>query len=211
MHQLTIIVTSCDRFDLLERTLDSFFALNTYPYVAFHVHNDSLNEVPLCLKLKYSNKYITWHEGIKRGLSKSWDYLIDLVETEYFFNIEDDWEFSGNSNFINESIEVLGLGYEQVWIRDEKDHKHKLSILTNTTENQTKYKRVQKITDWCGFTFNPSVRKLSDWFRLFPYGVAGMDEIDISRLVYNHYQAASLVNSACKHIGWNRHSKHFII
>jgi hypothetical protein len=211
MHPITIIVTSCDRFDLLERTLDSFFALNAYPYVAFHIHNDSLNAVPLCLKLKYSDNGIRWHEGVKRGLSKSWDYLIDLVETEYFFNIEDDWEFSGNANFINESIEVLGLGYEQVWIRDEKDHKHKLSILTNTTENQTKYKRVQKVKDWCGFTFNPSVRKLSDWFRLFPYGVAGMDEIDISRMVYNNYQAASLVNSACKHIGWNRHSKHFII
>jgi hypothetical protein len=211
MQPITIIVTSCDRFDLLERTLDSFFALNTYPYVAFHIHNDSLNAVPLWVKQKYSDKGITWHESIKRGLSKSWDYLIDLVETEYFFNIEDDWEFSGNSNFINESIEVLGLGYEQVWIRDEKDHKQKLSILTNTTENKTKYKRVQKAPDWCGFTFNPSVRKLSDWFRLFPYGVAGMDEIDISRMVYNNYQAASLVNSACKHIGWHRHTKHFII
>jgi hypothetical protein len=216
MQPLTIIVTSCDRFDLLERTLDSFFALNTYPYVAFHIHNDSLNSVPLCVKQKYSDKGITWHEGVKRGLSASWDYLVGLVETEYFFNLEDDWEFQGNANFIQESINVLNESFEQVWIRGLKDHLHGLSHISYCLvdfegQNHTHYKKVNKIKDWCGFTFNPSVRQLSTWKRLFPKGISGMDEIDISRMVYNNYQAASLVNSACKHIGWNRHTNNFKI
>ena len=212
MQPITIIVTSCDRFDLLERTLDSFFALNKYPFVDFHVNNDSFNCVPFKLKQKYNA--ITWHEGVKRGLSTSWDYLISLVKTEYFFNIEDDWYFEGNPNFIEESIEILNQGYHQVWIRDSKDHQHKLSnciFSVNYKDDYIHYKEVEKIKDWCGFTFNPSVRKLLDWLNLFPNGVKGVDEIDLSRKVYDIYQAASLVNSSCKHIGWNRHTKNFKI
>jgi hypothetical protein len=215
MHPLTIIVTSCDRFDLLERTLDSFFALNTYPYVAFHVHNDSLNAAPLCVKQKYSDKGITWHDGVKRGLSASWDYLVGLVETEYFFNIEDDWLFDGNEYFIQDSIYLMKFGFDQVWIRDNKDHKHPLQKPETVFDFDNRYEiyinQVNKTKDWCGFTFNPSVRQLSTWKRLFPKGISGMDEIDISRMVYNNYQAASLVNSACKHIGWNRHTNDFKI
>jgi hypothetical protein len=194
--------------------LDSFFALNTYPYVSFHIHNDSLNAVPLCVKQKYSDKGITWHEGVKRGLSASWDYLVGLVETEYFFNLEDDWLFDGNCDFIKHSIELLEIGIDQVWVRYEDDHKHKLSNLMYSKVCNgyfVYYKNVLKIKDWCGFTFNPSVRQLSTWKRLFPKGISGMDEIDISRMVYNNYQAASLVNSACKHIGWNRHTNDFKI
>ena len=31
MKDVSLVVTSCGRFDLLERTLDSFFKYNTYP------------------------------------------------------------------------------------------------------------------------------------------------------------------------------------
>ncbi len=214
MHPLTIIVTSCDRFDLLERTLDSFFALNKYPYVAFHIHNDSLNLPPIEIMDKYQGKNITLHYGTKRGLSASWDYLVGLVDTEYFFSIEEDWEFFGNPNFIEESIALL-LHYDQVWIRDKKDHSHPIS--TNefpfyfTDEKKTKFAAVLKTKDWCGFTFNPSVRRLSKWKEWFPNGISGKDEIELSRELYYGYTAVSLVNSSIRHIGGGRHSKGFKI
>jgi len=120
MKPLTIIMTSCDRWDLFTQTLDSFFALNTYPYVAFHVHNDSTNAIPIEIKQRYSDKGITWHEGVKRGLSGAWDYLVDLVDTEYFFNLEEDFEFSGNPNFIIDSFKLINICF-QVWVRNDKD------------------------------------------------------------------------------------------
>lgn len=214
MHPLTIIVTSCDRFDLLERTLDSFFALNKYPYVAFHIHNDSVNLPPIELVQKYSDKNITWHSGTKRGLSASWDYLVGLVKTEYFLNLEDDFLFEGNPNFIEESIAIL-LHYDQVWIRDKKDHSHPISAdkfpFYFTEELQTIFSPVLKTKDWCGFTFNPSVRKLSKWNAWFPNGISGKDEIDLSRELYCYYTAVSLVNSSIRHIGGGRHSNNFKI
>lgn len=213
-HPLTIICTSCDRFDLLERTLDSFFALNKYPYVAFHVHNDSVFRVPKSIVYKYLEKNITWHSGTKRGLSASWDYLVGLVETEYFFSIEDDWLFEGNPNFIEDSIILLNYA-DQVWIRDKKDHSHPIDkkefTFHFTDEKRIKFSSVLKTKDWCGFTFNPSVRKLSKWMEWFPKGIAGKDEIELSIQLLGRYNAVSLVNSSIRHIGGGRHSNNFKI
>ena len=208
-HPLTIICTSCDRFDLLERTLNSFFELNNYPFVAFHVHNDSTTPIPERLKKLYSG-VVTWHEGTKRGLSASWDYLVGLVETEYFFNIEDDWLFDGNPNFIEDSINLLKL-YHQVWIRYEKDHSHPLTPYHFEGYKGSQYKIVYANGSWCGFTFNPSVRKLSKWKGWFPNGISGKDEIELSRQLLGEYHAVSLVNSSIRHIGGGRHSNNFKI
>lgn len=208
MKPLTIIMTSCDRWDLFTQTLDSFFALNTYPYVAFHVHNDSTNAIPIEIKQRYSDKGITWHEGVKRGLSGAWDYLVDLVDTEYFFNLEEDFEFSGNANFMQEAFYLIHSCY-QVWVRDEKDHSHPLS--KEWDKSGLKYKYTLEWGDWCGFSFNPSLRQKSDWLENFPNGINGKDEIELSREVKPYYFAYSLVNSACRHIGNGRHTKDFKI
>ena len=205
---ITIIMTSCDRWDLFQQTLDSFFKLNSYPYVAFHVHNDSVKPIPIEIKSKYADKGITWHEGTKRGLSAAWDYLVALVETEYFFNLEDDWLFEGNANFMQDSFDLID-GCFQVWIRDEKDHSHPLCYCLKL--HGVEYKVTKQYGDWCGFSFNPSLRSAIDWRDMFPNGVGGLDEIEISKNVSEFYFAYSLVNSACRHIGNGRHTKDFKI
>jgi len=202
---ITIIMTSCDRWDLFQHTLDSFFALNAYPYVAFHVHNDSVTPIPDYIKQKYSDKGITWHEGTKRGLSAAWDYLVALVETEYFFNLEDDWLFENNPNFIADALEWIDK-CNQVWLRKESDHNHPLQDLPTD-----EVKHVKLIKDWCGFSFNPAIRSKKRWDELFPRGIEGKDEIEISREVFFGYTAFSLNNWACIHIGNGRHTKDFKI
>lgn len=209
MKPLTIIMTSCDRWDLFTITLDSFFALNTYPYVAFHVHNDSVKPIPIEIKQRYESKGITWHEGVKRGLSGAWDYLVDLVQTEYFFNLEEDFEFSGNANFMEDSFKLIDTCY-QVWIRHQNDHLHPL-FETALSSKEVPYSIVYAWGDWCGFSFNPSLRSKKQWVELFPNGINGKDEIELSKQVFDFYVALSLVNSACRHIGNGRHTQNFKI
>jgi len=41
MEDVTAVITSCGRFDLLEETLDSFFEFNTYPIKKIIITEDS--------------------------------------------------------------------------------------------------------------------------------------------------------------------------
>ena len=37
MKEVTVVLTACNRADLLEKTLDSFFEMNTYPLKRFNI------------------------------------------------------------------------------------------------------------------------------------------------------------------------------
>jgi len=43
MKEVTVVLTACNRADLLEKTLDSFFEMNTYPLKRFIIIDDGMN------------------------------------------------------------------------------------------------------------------------------------------------------------------------
>ena len=43
MKEVTVVLTACNRADLLEKTLDSFFKFNTYPLKRFIIIDDGMN------------------------------------------------------------------------------------------------------------------------------------------------------------------------
>lgn len=209
---MTIILTACDRVDLLKITLESFFTLNTHRIDKFHVHNDGDDSLFADLIEKYPN--ITWHfSGERIGLAKSLDYLMKFVNDEYYFTCEDDWLFSGNRNFISESLVIIenNPDINQVWIRRRDDHGHPLgdAYTLNNIAVRDVAKQFQHL--WGGFTFNPSLRRLSDYKKYFPNGYAKHgDEIDCNNHVEKiGYRAVSLVDAACIHNGFGRHTEGF--
>jgi len=102
---------------------------------------------------------------------------------------------------------------DQVWIRDKNDHSHPIigGGYFQNAETSICFGNVTKIKDWCGFSFNPSVRRLSKWKAWFPNGIAGKDEIELSRQLKDNYKAVSLAYPSIRHIGGGRHSKGFKI
>lgn len=72
--------------------------------------------------------------------------------------------------------------------------------------------------EWCGFTFNPGLRRTSDCMRLHPYanleqhveknGFVYIGEVDLS-LYYRELEYSAAITSDAegyvKHIGWGRH------
>jgi len=212
---VTVIITSSNRFDLLERTLDSFLALNTYPIHRYILNEDSGNQE--CLK-KIQQRYghiIEIHfQPQRRGLSAAWDHLLSHVTTDYVFNLEDDWLFSGNRHFMHHAVSILEKNstIHQVWVRDPLDHSHPL--YAHPDYKSCNYYIVEKnyrTEKWGGFTFNPSLRRLTDLRRFFPRGLHRFgDEAICSRHVEAvGYSAVSLTDPACRHIGWDRHSEGF--
>ena len=94
MSNITFVLTSCGRYDLLRYTLKSFLQYNThYPIEKYIIiedgaYNNELGQV--------MNEY-PWMEwivnGKRIGQIKSIDRAYSLVKTEYIFHCEDDWEF----------------------------------------------------------------------------------------------------------------------
>ncbi len=212
-EKVTLLCTSCGRFDLLERTLRSFFALNVYPIQEIIINEDcgrfALYDLVKSFGVEF-RLFVHKREGQARGL----DRLFAASKTEYVFTTEDDWEYSGNPNFISDSLHVMmNTLIHHVWVRDKFDHSHPLksSTLINGIACQEVMKGYQ--THWGGFSHNPGLKRVSDYKRIFPNGFAEFgDEMRCSEQANKfNYKAVSLVDSACKHIGWNRHTPGFKI
>lgn len=218
MSDVTVTITSCGRYDLLKRTLDSFLKTNTYPVSEILVSEDSEDQsMKNKILAEYHDKITLIFNEKNLGLLGSLDNLFSKVKTKYIFHIEDDWEFDDNNHkYIQESKDILenNSNINQVWIRSDAPKewfdKNILSI------NNTKFSLVNEhhLDLWSGFSFNPGLRRTKDYETLFPNGFKHhhIKELPIVHSEYacNHhvnkfgYRAAILLNTCCRHIGDNR-------
>ena len=133
-------------------------------------------------------------------------YIANSVITH---NCEDDWEFQGNPNFIQESLTILeqNPNIHQVWIR----HGIPDSWLERSNNKIFRMVRDCHFGDWCGFSFNPGLRRLSDYKTMFPNGYNFHNQHGSNSVQSEHdcnmiasaqgYRAALLNKPSCKHIG----------
>jgi len=219
MKPVTVCLTSCNRFDLLKKTLDNFFAINTYPIDKFLISEDSVDQ---SMKNKilsaYGNKVELIFNEKNLGLYKSIDNLYASVNTEYIFHMEDDWIISLNPNFIKDSMDILDerTDIHQVWIRSISEFPQWIEPEVNITKTNVNYRFVMKnhLGSWSGFSFNPGLRRKSDYLRIFPNGYSYFADPNVFQGIpeftcNNHaitfdYRAAILTNSKCTHIGVGR-------
>ena len=171
--KVTLAITSCGRMDLLEKTLISFFKFNSYPVLKTIIIDDSggnfdAKRISKCIPSKY--EFIINKKNI--GQIKSIDKLYKKIKTPFFFHCEDDWEFF-RSGFIEESLNILKDNKKiiTVWLRAHNDtNDHPLTDFINLN-NAKPHKLLQKSYRgiWHGFTFNPGLKRLSDYLLLSPF------------------------------------------
>lgn len=214
-EQITMVITTRYRPELLQRTLYSFFKQNTYPITRIIVHHDGAMQPLLPYALIRQNwPQIEWLISSPNiGLSASLDKLLALVETEYVFTCEDDWLFEGNANFMANSLALLqhNPNLHQVWIRDSNDHQHPLAPRQIISGVSVRHVIPGYQTHWNGFSFNPGLRRMADLKRMFPNGLREYgDEIECAkRSAQFNYRAVSLAKPACRHIGYGHHTQNF--
>ena len=210
---ITVVLTSCDRLDLLKITIDSFNKFNTYPIKEFIIVDDSGNaDTHYALKEMYPD-YTLILEPQNRGLIQCIDDAYSRVKTPYIFHCEDDWKFI-RGGFIEKSITILDNKPEimQVWIRGW-DHPNGHPIEPETFNiSGVGYRIVSSSPPhdpaWHGFTFNPGLRRVSDYLRLAPFvnigehpGI-GQRECNIGEAFFKlGYRAAAIEEDCCVHIG----------
>lgn len=219
---ISFTITSCNRIDLLEKTIESFLKLNTYPIDEFLMSDDS-GDIVVNKKLldKFGDKFKIITNKTRIGLSKSLDNLFNESKNEYIFHCEDDWMFEGNPNFIRESISILmdDSSIHQVNIRHEYDNPHNTISNILLTNNGVKFKLMNpKFTSlptqtWNGYSWNPGLRRKSDYIKMFPNGISsfGDEYLCCDNTKKFNYKSASLEKTSCYHMGYNNRTKNFLI
>lgn len=150
------------------------------------------------------------------------DKMYKLVETDYIFHCEDDWEFD-SSGFIIASKHVLQDNYSIacVWLRYPADRNgHPVIGHPLSTKERTKYLllKVAYRATWHGFTWNPGLRRLKDYKEIGPFSSFTYflphnpikSEMDANAKYLEHgFRAASLLRGFVRHIGGRNSTSKF--
>jgi hypothetical protein len=228
---VTFVLTSCGRVDLLEKTLESFFKFNTYPIDRYLITEDSADlkvfEQCKVLNQKYDNKLEFIFNYEKLGQTGSIDKAYSMVETEYVFHCEEDWDFN-RSGFIEKSIKVLEKYPKilQVWIRPKSDKiLNSIDSQIHSVEEGVSIRIVKPVSftvkganddgtdmiikNYMGFSWNPGLKRLSDW-KLLSEGYSGLNREHLVDAYYRDrgFSVWSLSENDedgyVTHSGWDR-------
>jgi len=205
-NTVALVITSCDRFDLLEKTLESFFKHNTYELNEIIITEDSNKEEKLNKILhRYKNIYNikTIINKTKLGQLKSIDNAYSHVNSKYVFHCEDDWKFL-KDGFIEKSIQILkNKKILSVWLRDIKEYDTINFSNEIYTTNNINYKLVYNEI----LSFNPGLRRYEDYKLIEKFSKFSKKgfESDISNFYINKGFYSSILSEAyVEHMGWHR-------
>ncbi len=208
MSDLTVVLTSCRRPDLLVETLNSFFSTNDYPLHEFIIIEDSDDASVQAIPSLYPGQPIrVILNGVNIGQHRSIDKAYSEVQTPYILHLEDDWAFPA-SQVVGKGVEILKRDPQValVQLRTDADMPRDIQRMPHAP-GEIAYWRIPPAAHrvWHSFTFNPTVKRVSD-YRKLPQGYAGFrTEADIS-LHYKDEGAimASLAGTGISHSGFGR-------
>jgi len=161
---ITVVVTSCNRHDLLARTLASFLDHETERRVARIIVAEDGNADPKQVCQRFGAEYFCTGERV--GQIRLIDAAYARVTTPFIFHLEDDWEFY-RSGFMERSRAILETDplTLNVWLRAWNDTSgHPLSF--SAPDESLGILAFDFCNCWSGFTFSPGLRRLAEYKRM---------------------------------------------
>jgi hypothetical protein len=221
-----MVLTSCGRQDLLEKTLDSFLMYNTYPIREFIVIEDGDGIRNEQLARKYRAYPFVWlATGERVGQIYTIDMAYSMIKTKLIFHCEDDWEFFA-PGFIEKSMSIL-ISHDdilQVNLRAPDDLNGHPVLEEVFLEKGAAYRLISQHYDagewgvWHGFAWNPGLRRRREYKLIGSFGsldpsgskLPWQVERDASEFYQQHrFFAAILADNDgrgyVRHLGDDRH------
>jgi len=211
MSDVTFVITSCGRRDLLDQTLQSLFDTDWSLFDCKILVEDSGDpKMKEYLDQKYADVFdLIIFNDVNIGKLKSIDAAYSYVKTKYVFHCEDDWFFY-RQGFLKDSIKILehDENISMVSLRSYYwDFQYNSQLILDERidlENIAYYKlkdRNEK-TPMNGFCLNPGLRKLQ-----YQKNLGRLQDIGAEYLLSKAYlndgkYMVLLENSAINHIGW---------
>jgi hypothetical protein len=204
--KLTVVLTSCGRFDLLEETVASFLkCFDTDRIVIADDAGDAGAAARFGSKFPQAEMRVN---APKLGQMRSIDALYASVQTPYVAHLEDDWKFSGGVDLdkvvrfleARPDVSVVCIGYRL-------DERFK-QCARKTAQDGIEYWvwDLDAHPKWFSYSFNPSVGRLALWREIGPYSRFRTEE-DLSQFVKaKGMRIAMVIPSLALHIGDKRHA-----
>jgi GR25 family glycosyltransferase involved in LPS biosynthesis len=106
---VTLTITTCKRFDLFEKTMNSLLNCVDIDNIDFWfcVDDNSSNEDRDKMKSLYPFFNFYFKDIKEKGHPQSMNIIKNFVKTPYIFHLEDDWKFFVRRNYIQDAIEVI--------------------------------------------------------------------------------------------------------
>src|SRR4030042_2403288 len=111
---VTATITSCGRFDLLQKTIESFL-MTSGTGVNIKIYDDSADKEEQQKIIQAYGDTLDLYLGEKR-MGQAWalDFLYSKVDTYWLFHMEDDWEFL-DTGYLQDSATIL-WNYPQIMV-----------------------------------------------------------------------------------------------
>jgi len=211
MSNITAVITSCGRFDLLGMTISSLVRHADLEFERIIVVDNStlpdLEDQISKIAIQVNKQLHLLANPINIGQVAAIDLAYSYVETDYIFHCEDDWEFF-DTGFLTQSKQLLedvdNIINVNLRIRfdGEKGSMHPISEL-RMSPNGVPYHQYQLnyLGAWHGFSWNPGLRRRRDYDLIKPYKQYGEESRVGQKYKELGFVAACLEKSYCKHIG----------
>jgi len=168
----TTFVLSCDRLDVLEKTLESFYATRDYVTKMVIVDDSAKPGIFESLVEKFGDTCDVI--CFPRNRSQWWamDFMVSYCDSDYIFYLEDDWELI-QSGYLNQSKQILQK-YREVGVVDISWRTFEFqgidSYQKGLVDDMFYWKKPWKITDhhlaWHAWVGSPNLRRRDDLIML---------------------------------------------
>lgn len=213
--EITLVITSCKRFELLERTIASMRPwINKF--AVRYIVEDSQESPAIFRHFEEVDGFTILRNAKNLGQHRSIDRAYEKISTKYIFHCEDDWLFNREPNFHN-AMHLLDNGIDE--------HK-KISLIcfrdftTDKKHRKNTYKEIELFERGGGgrykfsfnpgsrynsFTFNPSILRRDLLETTGPYGEF-LTEGSIARYLRKRgYIILTEIPGIVEHIGDESH------
>lgn len=165
---ITCFVLSCNRLDVLDKTINSFLASKNYD-VKMVIVDDSAEEGVFEI---LSEKYGSFSDIIcfPKNRSQWWamDFMVSYCDTDYIFYLEDDWELL-KPGYLQQSKQILekyrDIGTVDISWRTFEEQGYE-TYDKNLIDDCFYYKKVWRISDyhlsWYGWIGSPNLKRRDD-------------------------------------------------
>ncbi len=208
---ITFVLTSCGRFDLLAETLRTFVAFNTAPIARYVVVEDSGDASVRDAVSGLGIDVDVIVNETRLGQMASIDRAYRTVGTPYIFHCEDDWRFF-RAGFVEESRAVLEGDPSISLVNGRRlgqnpyfDAEHATAPLRTVNGVRVRVPPVGASEIWGGYGFNPGLRRLSDYLDIGSFAGRGHEKHVSMWFKRRGMGTASLEAPAYETIGQGRH------